>query len=381
MSEAGLYIHVPFCIQRCTYCDFFSCVASKHHSTFSPYKKNEAFVERVLNDVHYLKERFNIETLRTVYIGGGTPSLLACEDIIHLGTSIRQSQKQRLQEFTIEANPEDISADLLDAWKTAGISRVSVGVQSFNDTILANVNRRGSREKTNAALDLLFSRDFSVSLDLIAGLEGHTESILKDDIERALSYQPGHISLYELSDLIDIESEAYDDRAELFSYGVELLRAQGYRRYEVSNFARIPAKESVHNKIYWNLESYLGIAPGAVGTVIQEDYSRALRLSVRHAMDSWFSEKHREKVYDYEALDRNTLLQEYLMMGFRLFDGIQHAEFKRRFGRELLSIAPRVFERYEKNDMCRITSESLALNEKGMHYLNQFLIDIFAEET
>lgn len=379
MPQSGLYIHIPFCIQRCSYCDFFSCVTARKNSNFVPYKKNPAFIDRIINDITALKNQFTDFHFRTVYVGGGTPSLLGTEDIITLGKTIAKQQHEPIGEFTIEANPEDITPALLDAWHDAGITRVSVGVQSFDNTVLQHAHRRGSKTKTTAALDLLFRRPFDISIDLIAGLKGQTAHTVMDDICTALSYRPQHVSLYELSDGLNVNTQEYEERALLFETGTAALQESGYNRYEVSNFAYAKKFESKHNKIYWHLQTYLGVGPGAVGTIIAPNFMSAVRLSATTNLDIWNNTYNRKEVFEYEYLDKNTLIKETLMMGFRLFEGINRKKFTKQFLCDVMDIAGTTITRWESAQRCIVTKQSIRLNEQGMKFLNLFLLEIFAE--
>ena len=381
MKPSGLYIHIPFCTQKCRYCDFYSITQK---ADFRPYHPNPQFVERLLQDVRYFKERYAIESWKTVYIGGGTPSLLHPDDIRTLATGICEGQKQPVQEFTIEANPEDITADWFAACSEGGINRLSIGVQSFDNDVLAVNGRRGSKEKTITALETIKRRwQGELSCDLIAGLSGQTAESLADDVRRLIDYRIEHLSLYGLCSEEPLPDTREDFIAELLRENTELLAANGYIRYEVSNFSYKDKHRSLHNQIYWNMEPYVGIGPAACGTLIDEDddgrFITAARFEGIKDIDTWMAAADRASVYSYEHIGRKTFLEEILLMGFRLSEGINRTAFVRRFGADITAFIGETLGRWEKRGQCRIEPHRVYLTEEGMLFLNRFLVDALSE--
>ena len=381
MKPSGLYIHIPFCTQKCRYCDFYSITQK---ADFRPYHPNPQFIERLLQDVRFFKERSAIEAWKTVYIGGGTPSLLHPDDIRTLADGIREGQKQPVQEFTIEANPEDITADWLAACSEGGVNRLSIGVQTFDNDVLAVNGRRGSKEKTITALDTIKRRwQGELSCDLIAGLSGQTAQSLADDVRRLIDYRIEHLSLYGLCSEEPLPDTREDFISELLRENTELLAANGYIRYEVSNFSYRDKHRSLHNQIYWNMEPYVGIGPAACGTLIYEDsggrFIAAERFEGLKDIDKWMTAADRTSVYPCEHIGRNTFLEEVLMMGFRLVEGINRAAFARRFGADITAFIGDTLSRWEKRGQCRIELNRVYLTEEGMFFLNRFLVDALSE--
>ena len=381
MKPSGLYIHIPFCIQKCCYCDFYS-VTQK--ANFRPYHPNPQFVERLLQDIRFFKERYAIESWKTVYIGGGTPSLLHPDDISSLATGIREGQKQPIQEFTIEANPEDITSEWLAACSEGGINRLSIGVQTFDNNVLTINGRRGSKEKTITALETIKRRwHGELSCDLIAGLTGQTEQSLADDVRRLIDYRSEHLSLYGLCSEDPLSDTREDFIAELLRENTELLAENGYIRYEVSNFSYKDKHRSLHNQIYWNMEPYVGIGPAACGTLMHEDvgggFIAADRFEGTKDIDGWMTSTDRTSVYPCEHIGRNTFLEEVLLMGFRLSEGINRAVFARRFGADITAFIGETLSRWEKRGQCCIAPYCVCLTEEGMLFLNRFLVDALSE--
>ncbi|MEE3411557.1 MAG: radical SAM family heme chaperone HemW [Treponema sp.] len=269
-----LYVHIPYCLQKCGYCDFFSKAAS----CVPP-----EYVRAVARQLEHLARAFCVEGWKSVYIGGGSPSLLGAEDLEFLCASIKAAALNKAApldencEWTIEMNPETVSRPLLEKAASCGINRLSVGIQCKNDKVLRAIGRRASERDIEKAAELI--KNFwphEWSADLIAGLPFQT----KKDIERDISFieRKGakHVSLYSLTleegtplkGAIDAGKIPYDEEAaeELWLYGRDLLEGKGFAQYEVSNFAR-PGFESIHNGAYWAQESYLGAGAGAAGTI------------------------------------------------------------------------------------------------------------------
>ena len=381
MKPSGLYIHIPFCTQKCRYCDFYSITQK---ADFRPYHPNPQFIERLLQDIRFFKERSAIEAWKTVYIGGGTPSLLHPDDICTLAAGVCEGQKQPVQEFTIEANPEDITADWLAACSEGGINRLSIGVQTFDNDVLAVNGRRGSKEKTLTALETIKRRwRGELSCDLIAGLTGQTAASLGDDVRRLIDYRIEHLSLYGLCSEAPLPDTCEDFISELLRENTALLAENGYIRYEVSNFSYQDKHRSLHNQIYWNMEPYAGIGPAACGTLIHEDsngrFTAAERFEGSKDIDKWMTAADRLSVYPCEHIDRNTFLEEVLLMGFRLSEGINRAVFARRFGADITAFIGETLTCWEKRRQCRIKPHRVYLTEDGMFFLNRFLVDALSE--
>jgi len=266
MVPSHLYVHVPFCARRCVYCDF--SIAVRHVVPVSDYLDG---IDRELNAVTS-EEAWSLDTL---YLGGGTPSKLGGDGILRL---VRLIESRAIMspnaEITIEANPEDITAETVEAWVGAGINRLSLGAQSFHDSVLTWMHRTHDSRQIGEAVRLARAAGIdNISLDLIFALPSEIERSWSDDLDAALALEPRHVSLYGLT----IEpatplqrwtdqqriTPAVDDRyAEEFLLAHDRMTARGFAHYEVSNFA-LPGSESRHNSSYWSGAPYLGIGPAA----------------------------------------------------------------------------------------------------------------------
>ncbi len=263
MMKSGLYIHIPFCHSKCAYCDFYS--VPRRGVT-------DEFVDALCNELDTRLRDWPAE-ISTVYIGGGTPSSLTDTMLRRIVSRIPAGEKE---EFTIEVNPEDVTAERAGAWLDMGIGRVSMGVQSLDDDILRAIGRRHSAAEALYAYSTLRRSGFTnISLDLIYGLPGLNMSGWEDTLHRILDLRPEHLSAYSLSYeegtrlnamrlAGKIEETPAETAEEMYNLLITTARNAGYDHYEISNFA-LPGHHAIHNSRYWDMTPYLGIGPGAHG--------------------------------------------------------------------------------------------------------------------
>lgn len=362
-----LYVHIPYCLQKCGYCDFFSASA--------PCVPPE-YVRAVARQLEHLARAFCVEGWKSVYIGGGSPSLLGAEDLEFLCASIKAAALNKAApldencEWTIEMNPETVSRPLLETAASCGINRLSVGIQCKNDKVLRAIGRKASERDIKKAAELI--KNFwphEWSADLIAGLPFQTKEDIERDIDFVERNGAKHVSLYSLTledgtplkGAIDAGKIPYDEEEaeELWLYGRDLLEDKGFLQYEVSNFAR-PGFESIHNGAYWAQESYLGAGAGAAGTI----YGKPTGWRYTNVLDAaeyikfWLEEakgftdlnagrakqeaSQNQNVRaalafpcQLEALDMATQEFEYIMTNLRTRRGASAAEYQARYGGDL----------------------------------------------
>jgi oxygen-independent coproporphyrinogen-3 oxidase len=389
MNEASVYIHVPFCAGACDYCDFYSIPVRPSD------RRLDQFVDLLLADLERSLREQGIALVPTAYIGGGTPSVLGAERLGRLleGIAALLPGEDAAREFTLEANPESADEATLRACRDRGVTRLSLGVQSFHGPSRRAVHRGGESallpSRLAAAAEIFGD---ALSLDLMAGLPLQSEQVLLGDIEKALSYQPGHVSLYALTveegTPLALASRAAilpdDDEADrLWIAGRDALEAEGYAQYEVSNFSR-PGRESAHNARYWRMGNWLGLGPGGSGTLIDDETGTGWRRTYNSDLDAWIAwgrsgDAAYGAPYADEFLDQPTLMRETVLMGFRLRDGLDLALFEKRFGRSLESLIPRTIRRWDARGLLRREPKSLALTREGLLFLNAFLAEAFGE--
>lgn len=391
--EISLYVHVPFCRQKCDYCDFFS-IPSNRASCVCP---DEKYVRSVLNEIRFYVKKYSVSRWKTVYIGGGTPSQLGAKLLFELVSGIKSAVSDKTtDEFTVEMNPEDLTEDILDSAQKAGVDRISTGIQALDQKALDSVNRHCPLQTAISSLELLQKKwKKKLSVDFIAGLPGQTYSSFKKQFETVFNFKNiDHISLYSLT--LEENTPLYKkiesgkikwsqqktDR--MWILGRKILKENGFIQYEVSNFARTGA-ESLHNKVYWHLENYIGCGSGACGSVYGEVSERWTNTcSIKNYENFWLDfnpeSEIPESIRPVEKIDLQTQEFEWLMMGFRLFEGVCSEEFKKRFGKSLeerIGVKDGLFFEWSKKHLARRYKKDgktfYALNERGLMLLNLFL--------
>ncbi len=388
----SLYIHVPFCISKCAYCDFFSvtdCFCQKNEIP-------QSYLTALCNEINFRKNQFNIQNLKTIYIGGGTPSLLTEKQLSELLLYLKNNFKTDGAEISIEANPDDLTEEKINSFKTCGINRISCGIQSLNEDSLKFVKRRASAKQNIEAIKLLKKSGMKFSVDLICGLPYETEKSFLQALDFVILNKPSHISMYSLT----IEDETplgkfvnngnidydYDFADELWLKSKEILKKNGYFQYEVSNFAlknENQKNECLHNLVYWNHQSYAGCGSGATGTVYT-DSGEGKRWTnvcdVKKYTDFWNSTEKKNAqtlVQTSEEIDLETSKFEYFMMGMRKTSGVSQNHFRSVFMQDWPLNFTDLCEKWKKKKLLEIeevAGDKIArLNKKGLLFLNNFL--------
>lgn len=357
-NEVGLYVHFPWCVQKCPYCDFNS------HPLKEPLREAE-YREALLDDFERELERFGDRRIASVYFGGGTPSLFSAETF-----RILLDRLPDAREITLEANPGTVERGDFAPYRQAGITRVSLGAQSFDAARLDVLGRIHDVDDIgNAAREAKSAAVQSLNVDLMYALPGQTVEEALDDLAQAIRLEPDHISWYQLT--IEPRTEFarrppvglpnVDRACEIEEAGIELLERHGYRRYEVSAFAR-DGHWCAHNVNYWRFGDYLGVGAGAHGKFTNDDgeVARTVKASQpRLYLDS--SDGHANRVPPAE------LPGEFMMNALRLVDGVEHDLFEARTGLGFDVIAQTVAELDDWNLM---SAGRLALTARGYRQLN-----------
>jgi oxygen-independent coproporphyrinogen-3 oxidase len=318
-SGPGLYVHVPFCSRKCPYCDFYSVPRLTEVG---------AFLEALAIEARAFKG-FPGEPFDSVFLGGGSPSLLAPSEIPRLREALSPLKISDKAEFTLEANPEDVTPGRLSSWMEAGVNRLSIGAQSFQPQGLSALGRLHSADNTEAAIRAGMALGLRVSLDLIFGWEGETLDDLERDLDRALALGVGHLSLYALTVAPGTRLykeihggarkrlPAEDNVADMFLMAGRKLGEGGLPRYEVSNFAAI-GEECRHNLKYWERRAYLGLGPAA------HSFDGRERSANVPSLDGWVTalREGRSAKEFQEALSPEDARLEGLLLGLRQRGGI-----------------------------------------------------------
>ena len=354
----GLYIHIPFCTNICSYCDFCKIIYSEklcRDYLFSLKKE----VEEIIKD-----------DICSIYIGGGTPSSLSIENLIILMEIIAPYYKEGIP-FTIEANIDSISKEKMILLKNRGVNRVSLGVQSFKDDIVKDMNRNHTKEDVFIVIKNLIDVGIvDINIDLIYGYPNQTLLDIKKDIDEAMNLPITHISTYALTvndntylKLRNIEEMSQDVLAEEYSYIVEELKKHGFNRYEVSNFSK-KGFESKHNLIYWKNCEYYGVGAGA------SSYVEGVRYDNTKSITRYI--KGERKIYE-EKLSKDDEEFYFIMLGLRMSSGISLIEYKNKYLQNFEDKYKDKLEKLIKNDLLVINENRLKVTEKNIFILDFIL--------
>jgi putative oxygen-independent coproporphyrinogen III oxidase len=324
-ASPGLYVHVPFCVSKCPYCDF-------HSETNLDTLRD--WLNSVAAEAKLYEKRF--APFGTLYMGGGTPSMLGPGDFKHLaGTLFDTFSFEDGFEFTLEANPDDLDRDILALYRSLGVNRLSIGVQSFSDEELRLLGRRHDGARAARAIESAREAGLgNISIDLIYAIPGQTAASWRDTLERALGHEPEHISCYELtveegtplSRMFreeEVMEAGEETKRELFFLAHEILTGRGYIHYEVSNYARDSERRSKHNSRYWDHTPYLGLGPSAHSFASGERWWNIDDVSGYCRM----LEVGEAPVAGREKPSENQLLLERLYFGFRTLNGFPKGFF------------------------------------------------------
>ncbi|MAL18566.1 MAG: coproporphyrinogen III oxidase [Balneola sp.] len=374
---SGIYIHIPFCKQACSYCDFY--FVTRH-------QQKQDFVDELIKEIQAKKDtRFTHEPVRTIYFGGGTPSLLSPQQVESILEAIHSVFNVGLEEITLEINPDDVSRDYLAGLKSAGINRASMGVQSFNPDLLKFMNRAHTSEEALQCLEMLRDSAFKVfTVDLIYGNPGQSLDILQQDIETILQFNPPHVSAYSLTiepqtrlgkqvklgRLIPPKDDTVSDHFDLV---VDKLGEAGIYQYEVSNYAR-PGSEAVHNSNYWRHENYLGLGPGAHSFWWNEDKRTAQRWSNEGNLKNYLNEGWRNP-HELETLNLSDLAEERLMLGLRTKKGLDVDSLKTNYQFSLSNQQKSYLEKLQKNGKAEL-GQRIQLTTEGLKIADSILLDL-----
>ena len=380
-KEFGLYIHIPFCRQKCFYCDFPSFAGRE--------KKIDKYLQALEQEFALLRQRVlpkeNVRDIeskfapRTIYIGGGTPTALNANQLEKLLEIVQKYVVvAKAEEFTVEMNPGTVDREKLLLLQQAGVNRLSVGVQSFDDHCLQKIGRIHTAQDAVNTIELAHNLGFdNISLDLIYGLPQQDREILTKSVERALALPVQHISIYGLqleegtafqrmADMGKLHLPTDELVEAMYDYIVEKLPEAGYQRYEISNYA-LPGYESKHNLSYWQDVEYLGLGSGA------HSYWQGTRYENPSSIDDYISalEVGRLPATLEEQVDRQAHMEEYCFLGLRTAAGIDKNLFQQKFGVDLFTVYGRTIEKLVALDLLQHTARGIALTTLGMKYGNQ----------
>ena len=371
---AGIYIHIPFCKRRCIYCDFFSTTASE--------KKNE-YIKALCKEIKSRENYLGNETIDTIYLGGGTPSQLEKQDFVNIFNTIYENYKVNPEaEITIEANPDDLTEEYVKMLSTLPFNRLSMGIQTFNDDILALLKRRHNAQQAIDAFRRCRNAGFlNISIDLMYGLPGESMETWNRDLETAISLAPEHISAYHL--IYEEETILYRLREEnkiteadedfsnaLFETLISRLKENGYVHYEISNFCR-PGMHSRHNSSYWTGIKYLGCGPSAHS---YDGHSRQWNIS---SLEKYIDGINNGlNISEIEELDLYTRYNDFVITTIRTAWGMPLERLKTEFGDELYDYCLKMAKPHISQGTLEINNNTLKLTQNGIFISDGIMSDM-----
>ena len=357
------YIHIPFCIRKCKYCSFVSG---------EDIKNKEQYLDALLTEI---SEKYNDENLKTIYIGGGTPSLLEACDIKKILSCFKYDDNT---EITLEANPETVVESKFKKLKNIGINRISLGVQTFNDKLLQQIGRKHTKEDILSAVSIIKSSGFkNISLDLIYGLPSQTLNMFIDDINEAIKTEPKHISSYGLK--IEEGSFFYknmpdnlpddEEQAKMYLKLCEILKDNGFNHYEISNFAK-EGFESKHNQVYWQNKEYYGFGLNASG------YEKNIRYRNNSVLKKYIENPLLPE--EKNVLTEQETRENEIFLALRLAKGLDIKEFNNKYKTDFLSEYGDIIKKYSEMKLIEYSQDSLKLTENGFLLSNEIMSEFIS---
>lgn len=371
MKEVALYIHIPFCKQKCLYCDFKSFANAERYMS--------EYIDALLIELERIKDKY---IFRSLFIGGGTPSFLDEKSLSKLMQAISSLSYAYNAEKTIECNPGTVDEAKLSLIKKGKINRLSFGLQSNDNHLLKTIGRIHTYEEFKENYYLARNMGFNnINIDLMFGLPNQTLSIYKDTLREVIKLEPDHISAYSLiieegtpfynmynKNLIKLPTEECE--RDMYRYTKDELNKNGYHQYEISNYSR-EGKECYHNKIYWSCEEYIGIGIAA------SSYIDSKRITNISSIEEYIQKiNNNESIIDEETINSDIdNIEEYMFMNLRMIKGINEDEFYRKFNRYIDSIYKDVIEKHINNGLLIRDKNRIFLSDKGIELSNYVMSD------
>ena len=356
----GVYIHIPFCKKICSYCDFCKM-----------YLNDKYITEYLVALEKEIKSRYKGDKVKSIYIGGGTPSSIGYDNIAKLFDIISIFNKGSNVEITMECNPEDITPELVHLFKKNGVNRVSLGVQSFDDNILKELNRSHTRDMVSNSCRALKNGGIdNINIDLIYGVNEDI-NVIKRDLEEFIKLDIPHISYYSL--ILEKNTKMYIDKrkyinedieVEMYNFIREFLKLKGYNHYEISNYSRA-GFESVHNRIYWENGEYYGFGLGAVSYLDWERINNTRNFS-KYVKNF--------DIYDIIKEDLDTRMDNEIMLGLRMRRGVSRRKFRERYDRDIDEVYD--IEGLISLGVLADNGEYVSINEDYVYVSNEVIVRV-----
>lgn len=383
-QDLGLYVHLPFCVRKCKYCDFLSAPATK--------EMQQQYCQALLKEIESYEFEAEQYKIRTIYFGGGTPSLLEEEwldRILEKIWKVFSNIDKKKIEITLEVNPGTVNREKWKTYEQMGINRISMGLQSSHDEELKLLGRVHSYGEFLQCYEDARNQHFSnISVDIMSALPGQRLDTYQKTIERVVELKPEHISSYSL--IVEPETEFWqeygpempkekllpdeDTDRKMYALTKEILRVSGYDRYEISNYAK-PGYESKHNSSYWTGVSYIGLGLGA------SSYFRGERYCNCSDMEQYlqYASQKEKRVVQVEVIGRKEAMEEFMFLGLRMTKGIEITKFFEKFHEDVYKVYGSVIERLKKQNLLQENENNICLTDYGIDVsnvvLSEFLLD------
>lgn len=371
---AGIYIHIPYCKTRCIYCDFF---------TQTNMKTKPSLTRALSREIELRKEYVGEETIDTIYFGGGTPSQLEKEDFLIIFDAIANSYRVNTDaEITMEANPDDLTSEYIQIIRTLPFNRISIGVQSFDDSELKFLNRRHSAQRAKDAVEAMQNSGISnISIDLMYGLPNQSMEVWEKNLDEAINLNVPHISSYHLiyeegTKLFSLREQGKVRTAdeelsvEMFAKMIETLDRAGFEHYEISNFAK-SGLYSKHNTSYWLGTKYLGIGPAAHSF---DGVNRAENIHSIHKYIDAIDKK--APAIEIEILEESTRYNDFILTGLRTMWGVDLAKLESLFGDKYLNYCLKNAQKHLFNQHLKLERNQLTITKAGIFISDAIMSDL-----
>ncbi|WP_055668060.1 radical SAM family heme chaperone HemW [Desnuesiella massiliensis] len=371
MKEISLYIHIPFCKKKCWYCDFPSFCGKDYLMV--------DYVKTLTKEIALRTENY---IMKTIFIGGGTPTYLSLECLNYLKEAMLKVNKTMDCEFTVECNPGTLNEDILKLLKSMGVNRLSIGLQAVQNELLKSIGRIHDMNDFIDNYKLARKIGFNnINVDIMFGLPNQSIEQWRETINKVCELSPEHISSYSL--IIEEDTPFYNLYKEnklnlpqeniersMYLETLKLLKGFGYNQYEISNYSKAH-KECRHNLVYWNLEDYIGCGSGA------HSFMNNLRYRNEEKIEEYIMGMN-SKNNSYAEIKENTLedtIEEFMFMGLRKIEGIKESVFKNRFKKDIDFFYKEVIEKHRANGLLKRENNSIFLTERGIELSNYVMSD------
>lgn len=374
MDKISLYIHIPFCAQKCLYCDFPSFARKDH--------LRKAYIEALNKEIISLREKNNNLEINTIFIGGGTPSVLEADELECLLKEVAKLNMAKDIEYSMECNPGNLTEEKLEVMKKYGVNRISMGLQAKQDNLLKGLGRIHNYKTFKENFSLAKKVGFNnINVDLMFGLPNQSLNEWEETLREIISLEPAHISAYSLiieegtafynlyeNDKLKLPTE--EEERKMYHLAKKILEENGFNQYEISNYAK-EGKECRHNLAYWNMDNWIGVGSAAAS------YINGKRIKNISSVEKYINsiKDKGEAVEEIINNSKNDNMEEFMFMGLRKINGIDENEFKNRFSMNINYVYGEILNKYIGEGLLIRESGRIFLSEKGIEISNVIMAD------